>query len=172
MPVTRTARPARLNVLETFREWTQHKARADRETERQNVLRDRLKEYILAHGEVDSNKSRYIDLPEPVLVKDGKGKVSRFVTIKAQRSLTPANPVPQPEEAEALLREKNLWLTPQQEKIIRDLAVAVPYAIISVDVDPDAVTRLLFNGLITDKEYEATLPEQRENFSFIPVEEK
>jgi hypothetical protein len=169
MTVTRTVN--RSNLLETFREHLQHKSRAAREKIRQDELRDVLKDYVLAHGEEDESGSFWLDLAESVTVKVGK-KVYEYTTLKAQRSLTPAQPTPQPEEAEALLRKKNLWLTEAQEKVIRDLAIAVPYAIISVDVDPDAVTGLLFKGLITDKEYEATLPEQTENFSFVPAETK
>jgi len=161
----------RLNVLETFREHLQHKSRSKRELDRQNECRDRLKDYIIANGEEDENGSFWVDLEEPVPFKVGK-KTVEYTALKAQRSLTPSVPTPQPAEAEALLREKGFWLSPAQEKVIRDLAVAVPYATITVDVDPDAVTKLLFNGSITDEEYEATLPVQLENFSFIPCETK
>lgn len=162
------------NLLRTFTEWVGLKGNVAFETDRMNTLRDRTKEYVMKNGEEDENGSFWVELPEPVehkvTDKNGKLKTYLYTHIKAQRSLTPATPLPVPEKAEALLRKKKLWLTPEQEKQIRDLAVALPYAFVSVSVDVDAVTGLVFRGLITDKEYEATLAAQTENFSFVPTE--
>ena len=73
-------------------------------------------------------------------------------------------------KAEALLRKKKLWITDAQEKELRALAARYRQLSINWDIDLDYVTSLVFKKVITDKEYEATLVEQTENFSFVPAE--
>ena len=68
------------------------------------------------------------------------------------------------------MRKKGLWLTEAQEKAIRDLQVALPTVVISVDVDTDAVASLYYKDVLTEDEYESVLIEQKETFAFIPTE--
>lgn len=168
---TTTRRPAEtFNFLSTFKRWVSLKGTNESGKVQQDKWRDQLKDWVQAHGEKDENGSFWVTLPEIVTYENPAGKVFKYAFLKAQRSLSPSVPQPDPEAAEALLRKKGLWLTPAQEKAIRDLSVAVPYALISVNVDTDAFTGLVFRKLITDKEYESTLVEQTENFAFVPAE--
>lgn len=157
-------------VVDWFTQWFEVKDEAEQLVERQGDLRVRLLDAVEEYGDVDENGSFWFDLPEVVTVKDHKGKIFKFSSLKKERHLRPANPTPDPELAEGLLRKKGLYLSAKQEKAIRDLKIACPYVNISVDVDPDAVANLLFKDLITEKEYEATLQEQKESFQFRPSE--
>ena len=133
-------------------------------------LKDRLKDALAEVGEEDDAGHKWFDLPEPVEFKDHTGKVFQYVSLKRERRLTPARPTPDPDKSEALLRKKGLWLTDAQEKMIRDLQVALPNVTISVDVDVDAVASLYYKDVLTEKEYDALLVPQKESFAFIPSE--
>ena len=122
------------------------------------------------HGEEDEKGNLFFTLPESVALTDHKGKRFVFSVLKAQRSLSPAVPTADPDKVEVLLKKKGLWLNEEQQKVIQDLRLALRFVDISIDVSPDAAADLLFNDLITDREFEATLVEQKENFSFIPLE--
>lgn len=165
-----TTKRSTFNITDYFRQWLGIKDEGAQLAARQEILRDRQKEYVKDHGYKDDKGNIWFDLPEPVAFTDHKGKVFKFASLKLQRSLTPAQPTPDGEKAEALLRKKKLWLTPEQEKVLQEIVEKNRFVNLYVEVNVDAVVELVFNNKITDKEYEATLVEQKENFSFIPAE--
>jgi hypothetical protein len=170
---TGSKRPAKLSsasVTNWFRQFLTVNDQSKQDAERAAELKDRLKDAVGELGDTDEKQNVWLDLAEPVEFKDHKGKVFVYTTLKRERRMTPAQPTPDPEKAEDLLREKKLWLTAAQEKVIRDLQTALPNVTISVDVDIDAVAALYFKNVITEKEYDAILVQQKETFAFIPSE--
>lgn len=175
MPAKATTRrtPAKkptFNIVRTFQEWWAIKDQGTQLTSRQETLRDRMKDFIKEHGEKDEKGNFWVSLPEPMTFTDYTGKVFKYAFLKAQRALVPAVPQPNPEKAEALLRKKKLWLTPDEEKVLNTLARKYRYLNINVNILADGVTGLVFTDDITDKEYESILGTQDERFSFIPAE--
>jgi len=169
--ITTTRKPApTFDLLGTFKRWANLKGINEAGTVQQNKWRDQLKDWIKDNGEEDDKGSFWVTLPEIVTYENPAGKVFKYALLKAQRSLSPAVPQPDPDKAEALLRKKKLWLTEAQENELRALAVRYPQLSINWDIDLDYVTSLVFKKVISDKEYEATLVEQTENFSFVPAE--
>lgn len=167
----RTAKQPTNPVSGWFKQWLQTKDEAVQLGERQATLRDRLLGQIDEQGFDDEKGNRWIELPQPVEFTDHKGKTFLYSLLKKQRSLTPANPTPDPEKAQALLEELDLWLSEKQQKLVRDLQIQCPYAVVSLDVDVDAVAGAYFKGIISEEQYEAILRPQRETFSFIPAEQ-
>jgi hypothetical protein len=158
------------SVSNWFHQWLVTKDEAEQLSERQGDLRVRLLDTITENGFEDDKGNWWFDLDEPVQFADRKGKVFKFTSLKRERHLSPAQPTPDPDKAESLLRKKNLWLTSAQEKLIKDLQLQCPYAVVNVSVDLDAVASLEFKGIISEKEYDATLREQKESFQFRPTE--
>lgn len=158
-------------IVRRFEEWRQLRDMSEQTTERIENLRASLMEMVGERGKPDEKGNTFLMFPAPIDFKTWKGAVKRYVGLKSERHMTPANPTPDPELAEELLRKKKLWLKPAQQKVIQDLATACPYARITVEVDPDAVAHAYFQGLLSEAEYEGCLREQRESFQFRPVEE-
>ena len=169
-PRKATKPSSRQSVVSWFKQYLDVNDQAKQEAERATELKDRLKDALVKIGEPDDIGHRWLDLPDVIEFKDYKGKVHQYATLKRERRLSPSNPTPDPEKAEALLRKKGLWLTEAQEKAIRDLQVALPTVVISVDVDTDAVASLYYKDVLTEDEYESVLIEQKETFAFIPTE--
>lgn len=165
-----TATRTTASPLSSFTEWLQIRDEAENLSDRQETLRQRILKWLAEKGEEDDKGSSYYELPQPLKFTDRFGKVFLYKRLKRERHLTPADPPPDPELAEALLRKKKLWLTPAQEKQIRELQLALPYARLSLAVDPDAVAILFFKDIITEKEYEGILKKQTESFQFKPSE--
>lgn len=138
--------------------------------ERQGDLRDRLIDEVALQGEPDDKGHSWYELPEPVEFTDHLGKKFVFTALKRERHLSPASPTPDPAKAKALLKKENLWLTEAQEKQIKNLRIACPYAVITVDVDGDAVANAYFKDIITEKQYDSVLRDQEESFQFRPCE--
>jgi len=153
-----------------FRQWLETRDEVSVLEERTATLRQRLIDTIAERGEEDEKGSTWLDLPSPVEFTDHDGRSFRYTTLKRERHLRPAVPVPDPAKAEELLEEKGLWLTPAQARTIATLQVACPYAVISVSVDVDAVAGAYFKGIISEEEYSAILVEQKESFQFRPAE--
>jgi hypothetical protein len=131
-----------------------------------------LKDAVMELGYEDENGSYIYDLPKAVEFQDENGNVLVYTALKAQRSLTPASPVPDPEMAEALLRKKGMWLSEVQEEQIRQLQMLAPLVTIHVEVDVDAVSAAYLKGVLTEKEYDSILQEQTERFSFVTLQDK
>ena len=157
-------------LARTFSEWLTIKDEGSQLTERQGVLRDRILDTVSEVGEEDDKGNVWIDLPTPITFTDHKGKTFVYSVLKKERHLIPANPLPEADLAEDLLREKGLWLTDAQEKKIRDIQTACPYTTITVEVDVDAVAGAYFKNLISEEEYAALLRPQKESFQFRPSE--
>lgn len=161
----------RTSVSSLFKNWLGVKDEAAQLTTRQTELRDSLLGIVAERGESDENGSAFIDLPEPIEFLDFKGNTVVYGGIKRERYVTPAQPTPDPELAEDLLRERKLWLTKAQEKVIRDLNIALPYVSITVEVDVDAIAGGYFQDVFTEDEYADILVPQKENFRFVPVKD-
>jgi hypothetical protein len=176
MPTTTTRRNSAKTATKPpltgwFKQWLGARDQAAALSERQTELRDRIKRAIPDYAdEVDDNGSQWYNLQSRVSFTDRKGKVFQYAALKLQRSLTPANPVPDPELAEELLARKGLWLDEKQQKAIQAVQLACPYVTVEVTVDADAVAAAYFKGILSEEEYEGILVEQRETFSLIPVE--
>ncbi len=168
---TQTRRPRFGSVAGTFKQWLGVRDQKDQLTAEQDELRLKLLDRVLKSGHKDDNGHYWIDLDEPIEFTDFKGKTKIFSRLKNQLSLVPARPQPDPDLAEALLKKKGLWITPEQEKLIRRLRSTLSLFDITVELNPDRFSDLVFTKEISDKEYESTLQEQTEKVSFIPVEE-
>ena len=157
-------------VSRAFRQWLQIRDDGNVLSDRQGALRDRLVDSVREIGDSDEKGNIFVDLPSPVSFTDHKGKTFVYTTLKAERHLSPAQPTPDPDLAEELLREKGLWLTEDQEAAIQALRLLCPYAVIDVTVDTEAVTGAYFKGAITEGEFDGILREQKETFQFRPSE--
>lgn len=162
-------RPATRSLGNWFKQWLEVKDENEILTDRQGTLRDRIVDAVQADGEVDENGNVWYQLPSPISFTNHKGETKVFSSLKAERHLRPAQPLPQPDLAEGLLRKEGLWLSDAQEKAIRQIQATCPYATITVDVDVDALAGAYFKGLVTEADYEATLTEQKESFQFRPA---
>ena len=153
-----------------FKQWLTVRDEGTVLGERQDDLRNRILGGIELTGEEDEKGNYWVDLPQPVEFVDHTGKKFIYTVLKRERHLRPANPTPDPESAEQLLRDKGLWLAEKDEKGIRNLQAQCPYVTISVTVDVDAVASAYFKGVISEEEYEQILVEQKESFQFRPSE--
>jgi hypothetical protein len=152
-----------------FSQWLSAKDTAETFKEGQENLRVKVLDAVQEWGEEDADGHIFYDLPKPVEFTDRNGEVKIYTTLKRERHLTPAQPLPDAEKALALLKEKGLWLTEKELKVIQDLETRCPYAVISVDIDPDAVATAYYRDQLTEAEYEGILAEQRETFQFRQV---
>lgn len=157
-------------ITKWFTHWRELKDTADLTGDRQTEFRDKLKDAVSEFGEEDADGNFWYTLPTPVEFKTHDGKVQVFTKLKVERYLTPKDPIPDPELALALLQKKGLWLTAAEQKELQALNDRHPYALVSLDIDADALADAWFRKVITTEEYEATLGEQTENFRFKPVE--
>jgi hypothetical protein len=157
-------------IAKWFTSWLSARDTATSFKEHQEETRIDLLDAVLQFGEEDDKGNVFYDLDEVAEFKDRNGKTFRYDSLKREKYFVPAQPLPDPELAEALLRKKKLWLTAAQEKFIKDLAVTFPYGSVTVDIDPDAVGKALIAGLITEKEYVSILAPQAERYRFIPQE--
>jgi hypothetical protein len=173
MPTARSTKTTLPRVVRRLEQWLVVRDEAAQYSERADTLKDRIKEELPTSAQTytDEKGSIWYDLPgSGITFKDRKGKVYKYIAMKLQRSLTPASPLPIPEKAIAVLKKHKLWLTPEQEKVIKDLQIACPFAVVSVDLDATSFASAVFKNLITDREYQGTLQPQKESFSFITVE--
>lgn len=174
MPTTTIKRNRRTtasrNIRENFTHWFGLKSEADLISKRQADVRVDLLTAIEEYGEADENGSSWFEFDEPVVVTDGEGRTLQFSFLKRERHLTPANPLPEPELAEELLRKRKLWLSKSDERLINVVQQENPYVTITVAVDVDALAKAVLTGAISDEEYEATLTEQRESWQFRPLD--
>lgn len=155
-----------------LRQWRTIRSEVEVGEGRQDELKTRLMSILAEFGEEDDKGNLFIDFTEPVEVTDIGNKVFRYLGIKRERRLTPAAPLADQKKALELLRAKRLWMSASQERSLRELQLACRFASIRVEVDVEAVAKALFEGLISDKEYQSVLQEQREVFAFKPLEEK
>jgi hypothetical protein len=109
--------------------------------------------------------------PQPVEYSEGR-KTQLYSGLKAERRLIPSAPTPDPELAEDLLREKNLFMTEDQEKHLDALRISCPNVIITVEPDVDALSALYLKKVVSEAEYESTLIDQKEQWAFVPQEIK
>ena len=169
--MTTTAKKTRKPpITKWFIHWRELKDQAEVVADRQGDFRDDLVEAVQQFGAKDGEGHYFYELPSPVEFPDHNGRTFKYVTLKAERHLTPSQPTPDPEKAEALLKSKGLWISPQDQKILRDLRTRNPVVSIEVEIDPDAVAKLWYQDELTDAEYEGTLREQKETYQFRPQE--
>lgn len=157
-------------ITKWFTHWRGLKDQTEFTGKEQKTFRDKIVDAVLKYGEKDDKGSFWYTLPHPVEFPDWEGKVHIYKKVKAERHLTPAQPTPDPELALELLQKKNLWLTAKELKEIQELQVRCPYAVISVDIDADAVAQAWYRDELTTKEYESVLSEQVESFQLKPQE--
>jgi hypothetical protein len=165
-----TKKAPRRNVVSIVRQFITTRDEIAQVTDRKEELRKRLLETVEEVGRQDADGHFWLQLPEPIEFKDYKGKVHIFDRVKRQRALVPANPRPDPEEAEKLLRKKGLWLSEEDEKRIARLRRTNRLFKVEVTLDTEAFSDLVFEGKISDKEYQRTLQEQTEQWSLWTVE--
>lgn len=168
----RTVTKSEPRLVRRFKEWLVTRDEADQLADRKDVLRQRLLDELAEHSETytDEKGNVWYDLPVPVTFKNRQGKVFKFSSLKRERRLSPAQPQPEEDKAIAVLKKKKLWLTADQEKVIQELQIACPFAVVSVDLDRNAFAAAVFKKQITPDQYESTLQEQKEFSAFIPVE--
>ena len=154
-----------------FREWRTCKGQADLISKRQTKLRDEMKDSLMTFGEPSGDGHYVWTFRTPVVYEEGRA-THVYTGLKLERRLVPANPTPDPELAEDLLREKGLWMSAEQEKMLEALRISCPNVIFTAEPDVDAVSALYLKKVITEKEYESTLVEQKEQWAFVPQEEK
>jgi hypothetical protein len=166
-PATRTAKPLqpRSNVANWFRQFLTANDQIEVLEERCDTLRKRLLEAVVAKGH-ESEGHYFLELTEPVEFKSHDGEVTIYRTLKRERHLIPAVQLPDPEKSVALLKKLKLWIKPAQEKILEEIGLSNPYIRINVTVDADAVAQAYYKELISEEEYDALLPPQKEQFQF------
>lgn len=177
MPTTnntrKVARPPKVTkaqkIAADFKQWLVLRREDDTIKGEIDELRIGLLDDIEATGEKDEAGHVWIDLPAPIEWTDAKGRTVTYTSLKRELRKTPANPLPDPDKAEELLIEKDLWLTPKQEKTIKDLQVGLKFVRIEVTVDVDAVAAAYFQGIISEEEYEDILTPVKETFAFQPA---
>lgn len=168
-PVSRTRRRPADRISAWFRQWLVVSDEADQLEERAGVLKARLMKACEDQGQEDEKGSLFIDLTTPVTFKDHEGDVKRYVTLKREKYVSPATPLPDPEKAEKLLRRMKRWLKPADEKALKEIGINNPYVKITVTVDVDALAQAYFKGLISEEDYDACLVEQKTNYRFKPL---
>ena len=154
-----------------FQEWRTLKGQAAQITERQTQIRDQLRDEVKEMGEEVDGGHFIWTFKNPVTFAEGR-KVHLYTGLKAERRLVPAAPTPDPELAEDLLREKGLWMSEEAEKHLESLRISCPNVSIIVEPDIDAVSVLYLKGIISEHDYETILVEQKEQWAFVPQEEK
>ena len=157
-------------ITKWFTHWRELKDQSDVTTERQTEFRDKLKDAVSAFGEEDSDGNYWYTLPTPVEFKTHDGKVQVFTKLKVERYLTPKDPIPDPELTLDLLQKKGLWLNAADQKALQGINDRHPFALVTLDIDADAVADAWFRKVFTTEEYEGVLQDQTENFRFKPVE--
>lgn len=167
---TTTKRRRGSQVSAWFVQWLRVSDEAAQLDERASELKQRLMDVLESNGYADDKGSNFLDLSEPVEFTYHDGRVRRFLSLKREKALVPASPMPEPKKAEALLRKLKLWVSTKDEKLIRELQIRNPYVTIRVEVDPDAVAQAYFKGLISEEDYDACLQEQRTVWRFKPLE--
>jgi len=124
-------------------------AKAKALTERANVVKNELSEFVDAHGNVDEEKGhKVLTLPDPVEIA---GK--RYVGFMRQRRVTTTF---NEEKAEELLTKKGI----DREDFISTQEY----------VDQDKVYRLYADDILTEEEMKSLLDE-KETYAFVPTKE-
>ena len=157
--------------LKKFKEWRALYGQEKMITARKTLLRDDMREALQSLGAQDDTGSFFWQFRAPEVVTEGR-KTHVYTGLKCERRLVPANPTPDPELAEDLLRDKGLWMSPEQEKMLEALRISCPNVTFVVEPDVDAVSALYLKKTISEEEYEATLVDQQEQWAFVPQEEK
>jgi hypothetical protein len=166
---TTTRRRPADRVAAWFLQWLTTQDEASVLDERASELRDRILSSIEKSGQEDEKGSLYLDLTTPVEFKDHEGNVKRFVTLKREKYVTPANPLPDPTKATELLKKLKLWISKSDQKLLQEIGLANPYIKIEVKVDVDALAQAYYSGKISEEEYDACLVEQKEGYRFKPL---
>lgn len=160
-----------------FKEWRALKSQNDMVAKRLDDLRkgtdgqSGMLAAIKEYGEEIEGGHFIWTFPQPVEYSEGR-KTQVYEGLKAERRLIPSAPTPDPESAEDMLRDKGLWMTEDQEKMLEALRLSCPNVIFTAEPDTDAFSALYLKKVITEKEYESTLVEQREQWAFVPQEIK
>lgn len=171
--LTSTVKPrlkVRQRILSDFAHFVVLKSEGALIAQRQEDVRIALLDDVEQFGETDDNGNSWFELDEPVFTEAIEGRRIRYTWLKRERHLTPANPLPEPELAEDLLRKRGLWLSRKTETEIQRIQQDNPYVTISVSVDVEALAKAVLTGAVSDDEYEATLKEQKETFQFRPTD--
>lgn len=161
---------SRVTVGGLVREWLTADDYAKQSGKRAGELKDKLKGIIEKRGAEDERGSQILPLSEPITFKTFDGKTKIYTALKRERHVTPAEPLPDPGKAVALLKRLKLWMSKDDEKLIKEIVLANRFVTITVEVDPDAVAKAYFEGLIDEDDYDAVLEEQRESWHFIPLQ--
>lgn len=154
-----------------FREWRALQGQEKMIKARKDLLRDNMRDNIRELGDEAEGGHVFWNFRTPVEYTEGKA-THVYNGLKAEKRLVPANPTPDPDLAEELLREKSLWMTPDQERMLDALRLSCPNITFTVEPDIDAVSALYIKKVLTEKEYQATLPEQVVQWAFVPQEVK
>lgn len=171
-----------------FREWRALKGQEKMVTDRMNKLKvglapngkplpstnpgeGSLLAAIMELGEEIDGGHLVWNFRTPVEYTEGKA-THVYTGLKAEKRLVPATPTPDPDLAEELLRKKDLWMTPDQERMLDALRLSCPNVTFTAEPDIDAVSALYIKKTLTEKEYQATLPEQSVQWAFVPQEVK
>lgn len=157
-------------ISDTFNEWLTLRDRVALINERVSTLHDRLMTGCERHGQKDEKGSQLLPLAEPVEFKTHDGKVKIYTGLKRERYMTPAEPTPDSEKAERLLRRLKLWMSVADRKLLQELRIRNPYVVITVEIDTEAVAMANLKGLISDDDYDAILIQQEERFRFKPAQ--
>jgi hypothetical protein len=168
----RTATPTKKRppITSWFSQWLSARDTAATFGDKQDELRVDILDAVTQFGDEDDKGNIWYQLPKPVEFTDRDGKKFVYTVLKRERHLTPREPLPDAEKSQALLEKKNLWLSEAQQKQIAAIQMACPYAVVSVQVDADAVAGAYFKDIITEAEYDSILGDQRETFQFRPAE--
>lgn len=128
-------------LLGKVRKFVSLKRNIDDLVKEQSVLKTYLSDFVDEFGEYDARGHRILELPEEV---DG------YVSLQRQRRVSQKL---DPEEAERILKEKNL--TDRCYKLLPVL-------------DEDAVMSCLYEGLLTEEEIDTMFP-KTETWAFVPL---
>lgn len=124
-----------------FRQWVTADHEAKAANARKSELRDRFMEALERQGYEDDKGHLYIDLPEEI---EGYTKVCR--QLRVSQSVDP-------DEAEALLKEKGLW---------KDCTDVVRV------LNESKMAQMVFEGRLTQEEFDSTV-KRKETPAFVPV---
>lgn len=175
-----TAKTKKTFPLKRFAEWLAVRSQGKTLKAREDELRigsdpdvyGGMLGMVMELGEQDDKGSYFVDLAKPYEFQDEKGNVVVYTGIKAQRSLKPSRPTPDPELAETLLRKKGLWLNDGQMEMINQLRLAARFVRIEIEVDTEMVAQAYTDKILSADEYDSILMEQTENFAFVPLQDK
>jgi hypothetical protein len=151
-----------------FMQWLATKDRGAVLDKRQEELRGWLVAEVEKRGEPDEKGHIWLPLPEVITFKDHEGEVTRYSVLKRERHLTPAEPKPDPKKTLVYLQKHGMWLTPEQEAMLAQLQMALPWVKIKVEVDSNAIAQLYYSNRMTERVYSSLLVEQKESFQFRP----